>query len=789
MNKPSRPGYLLALTLLIATTNGARAQEPPPAVESITRQIQAAVDAGKVPALSIALIIDQKVVWSAGFGIADPATETRADADTAYRVGSVSKLFTDVAAMQLVEQGKLDLDQPVSTYLPDFKPINPFDKSITLRQLMSHRSGLVRESPVGHYFDPTSPSIEATVQSLNDTELVFEPESRTSYSNAAITVVGRVVEVVSGEPFAQYVSKHVIDPCGMTNASFVATPEIKAKLAQAIMWTYDDRTSPAPTFALGTLPAGNLYASANDLSKFVLMLMAGGVGPGGRVLKEETIKSMYIPQFQAAGARSGFGLGFALGDLDGELAVGHGGAVYGFSTQVQFLPEKKLGVVVMASRDCANGLVNRIARQAISSVIDGTAAPTVDSPPFVTDHAELAKLEGRYSDEEGGFDVWLQGGHLYSMPLRGGVRSEWSVDSDGSCLIGGIIQEGIARFARQPDGSLVEKRLEVGKVVDGRVLREVEVPKPSPPPHAWEGLIGEYGWPHNVLYILERDGKLHALIEWFFLYPLEDLGNDTFAFPDWGLYQGEKLIFERDRFGRARKVVAASVPFERRSIPGEDGTTFQINPIRPVDELRKEALHATPPEEEGEFRDADLVELAKLEPGIKLDIRYATTKNFVGAPFYSQARAFLQRPAAEALVRAHHSLEKQGYGLLIHDAYRPWSVTKMFWEATPQESRGFVANPAAGSKHNRGCAVDLTLFDRSTGEAVDMVGGYDEFSDRSAAFYPGGTDLQRWQRALLREAMEAQGFNVISNEWWHFDYQDWPKYRIQNTSFENLGSD
>jgi serine beta-lactamase-like protein LACTB len=149
-------------------------------------------------------------------------------------------------------------------------------------------------------------------------------------------------------------------------------------------------------------------------------------------------------------------------------------------------------------------------------------------------------------------------------------------------------------------------------------------------------------------------------------------------------------------------------------------------------------------------------------------------------------KAFLQRPAAEALVRVHRKLAEQGYGLLIHDAYRPWSVTKMFWEATPEKDRIFVANLAQGSRHNRGCAVDLTLYERSTGKAVKMVGGYDEMTDRSYPDYMGGTSLERWHRELLRQAMEAEGFSVYEAEWWHFDYKDWRKYPILNLTFEEL---
>jgi D-alanyl-D-alanine dipeptidase len=182
----------------------------------------------------------------------------------------------------------------------------------------------------------------------------------------------------------------------------------------------------------------------------------------------------------------------------------------------------------------------------------------------------------------------------------------------------------------------------------------------------------------------------------------------------------------------------------------------------------------------------DLVELTSLDPTIKLDIRYASTNNFLGAPLYTSAKAFLQRPAAEAVVRAHRKLGEQGYGLLIHDGYRPWYVTKIFWDATPVKDHIFVADPAVGSRHNRGCAVDLTLYDRKTGRPSQMVGGYDEFSDRSYPDYVGGTSLQRWHRDLLRHAMEDEGFTVYEAEWWHFDFKDWKKYPIGNERFEEL---
>jgi zinc D-Ala-D-Ala dipeptidase len=215
--------------------------------------------------------------------------------------------------------------------------------------------------------------------------------------------------------------------------------------------------------------------------------------------------------------------------------------------------------------------------------------------------------------------------------------------------------------------------------------------------------------------------------------------------------------------------------------------SFHITPLRPMEELRAEALKAQPPHEQGSFRAPDLVELVKLDPTIKLDIRYATTNNFLGTAVYTQARAFLQRPAAEALVRAQHELEASGYGLILHDGYRPWYVTKIFWDATPGTQKIFVANPAEGSKHNRGCAVDLSLYDLKTGKEVEMPSGYDEMTTRAYAYYPGGTPEERARRELLRRAMVKQRFLVNPTEWWHFDYVDWKRYPVLNTKFEDLG--
>ena len=209
-------------------------------------------------------------------------------------------------------------------------------------------------------------------------------------------------------------------------------------------------------------------------------------------------------------------------------------------------------------------------------------------------------------------------------------------------------------------------------------------------------------------------------------------------------------------------------------------------PASKLEQLRADALLAQPPEETGEFLVTDLVEVVTLDPSLRIDVRYAGSNNFLRSPIYPEARVFLQRPAAEAVVRANRAVQAQGYGLLLFDGYRPWYVTWMFWEATPAGKRNFVADPATGSRHNRGCAIDLTLFDRKTGLEVPMPSGYDEFSERAHPNYAGGTAEQRAARDLLRAAMAAEGFTVNDDEWWHYDCHDWQKYRIGNAFFKDL---
>jgi len=182
--------------------------------------------------------------------------------------------------------------------------------------------------------------------------------------------------------------------------------------------------------------------------------------------------------------------------------------------------------------------------------------------------------------------------------------------------------------------------------------------------------------------------------------------------------------------------------------------------------------------------DLELVEIKKAIPSIQLDIRYASTNNFMQQVMYAQARAFARKPVVQQLKKIQAELKKQGYGLKIYDAYRPYAVTLAFYDKASDKS--FVANPKQGSKHNRGCAVDLSLIDLKTGQDVPMPTPYDSFE---AAASPDYQDLQPdviRNRDFLIAVMHKHGFRVIKNEWWHFDFVGWQNFSLMDIPFEQL---
>ena len=320
-------------------------------------------------------------------------------------------------------------------------------------------------------------------------------------------------------------------------------------------------------------------------------------------------------------------------------------------------------------------------------------------------------------------------------------------------------------------------------------------PRPSP---AIEAIVGEYGEGATRVVIREMGGALEVSTDDRRFEAVKEAGSDLYAAdhlefridrgvrglplgsPNRGTRKGAAVLRGSATIVKGLSIGTTFLP--RRDFGGDEGV-FRITPLREVADLMKEARASRPPSEPGEFLPAHLVDVRSLDKSLALDVRYATTANFLATPVYARAQVMMQQAAAQALVRAHRALKPLGLGLMLHDGYRPWFVTWVFWNATPEASREFVADPALGSKHNRGCAIDLTLFDLKTKQPLELTGLYDEMSPRSYPDYPGGTSRQRALRELLRQTMEREGFTVYESEWWHFDYKDWKHYAIGNESW------
>ncbi len=304
--------------------------------------------------------------------------------------------------------------------------------------------------------------------------------------------------------------------------------------------------------------------------------------------------------------------------------------------------------------------------------------------------------------------------------------------------------------------------------------------KPRPAPAALLQFIGDYQKDGINFSVAEVNGKLYLITKNSSI-PLREKLAGIYELPARNPFNAAQVEFIQNRDHLTSNAKIKNTTYERSVC------SLRITPLKPVSLLRKEALAATPPREGRNLRKPELVEVNIFDPAIRLDIRYATKNNFMGIVLYDEARAFLQKPAAEALTKADAALREKGYGLIIFDAYRPWYVTRMFWDATPDTQKIYVADPVKGSRHNRGTAVDITLYDISTGKEVDMGGFFDEFGVRAWPTYRGGTSLQRWHRALLQDEMKKQGFTVYPNEWWHFDHETSTEYPIMNVKFQDIG--
>lgn len=244
--------------------------------------------------------------------------------------------------------------------------------------------------------------------------------------------------------------------------------------------------------------------------------------------------------------------------------------------------------------------------------------------------------------------------------------------------------------------------------------------------------------------------------------------------------------FERDPDGYGVTCKIGGNRYSRMFFGADHGKPFRLPAHADWPALKKIAQEAVMPEGLTSGNKAQLVDLTKIVPGIKLDLRYASDNNCFGFPIVDVPKAYLEQESAMALARVQKRLADYGYGLVVWEAYRPWSVSKLAYDAFPDDKKSMLPTPEEGFSHNTGRAVDLSLYYLETGDLVGMISDFDEPSVRQYTKFAGGTELERYQRDLLHQLMSLEGFKGSDMEWWHFDYQPDSIYSHLNLPLQEL---
>lgn len=419
-----------------------------------------------IPGLAVAVVDDSRVLWAEGFGYTNDDHKTAITPDTIFSVQSSSKTYTAVAIMTAVQDGLLDLDTPITTYLPDFTVHSIFEehpeRKITLRMLLSHTAGFSHEAPVGNNFDLEPVTFEAHIQSISDTWLRFPVGTGYAYSNLGIDLAGYILQTVSGQPFAQYVQDRLLLPLSMVNSSFDMA-QIRANPNRAV-----GHSSPRPEVPLEIpmLAAGGLYTSANDMARFIQFHLNQGSAAGQTVLSPALLDEMYTVPSPTEGNHEGYALGVARTQWhQGREAVifSHGGGGFGFLSDMWWLPELKIGIVVLTNAtdhhlkgELALNILNdfvydptsvyyerlmALPRRTVVRDGDGRYRPPVGLaqaiaeqalPPSDQDQLRWAKYIGDYSTAVWGVldpsqasgQVYQQGSHLFIEVKVGGTANK-----------------------------------------------------------------------------------------------------------------------------------------------------------------------------------------------------------------------------------------------------------------------------------------------------------------------------------------------------------------------------
>lgn len=424
-----------------------------------------------LPGLAIAVVHDQELVWSHGFGVADLQTKAPVTPGTIFRIASITKTFTATAIMQLRDRGKLRLDDPVVQYLPWFTYKNRHADGpvVTIRHLLTHTSGLPREAAFPYWTDHKFPSREQLIAALHEQESVFEPETRYKYSNLGMAILGEVVAAASGMSYDAYVTKNILEPLGMTSTSVMPREDLKARRATGYDRRLDDGSrKPVELMdARGLISAANISSTVEDLGRWASFHMLESRNTPGQIVKGSTLREMHRVQWVNRSWTGGSGIAFSVAKGDGRQTYGHGGWVGGNRSQFTVSPKEKVGVIVMVNAD--DGDPGFFAARAMAMLAPAIAKITAVAPPAPPFDPSWQKYVGTYTDPSGwetqvlimDKTLMMYGWNYPPEDDPMGSLSELVFEKEGVFRVGGEDGSGeLVYFEMGPDGKVARIKAE-----------------------------------------------------------------------------------------------------------------------------------------------------------------------------------------------------------------------------------------------------------------------------------------------------------------------------------------
>jgi CubicO group peptidase (beta-lactamase class C family) len=472
--KHPRSAVLFLATTASVSAAPARAQSVAnhPRVVEATTVVEKWLDAerayDRIPGVSAAVVLDQEVIWQGGFGYADLQRRTPATPTTLYSICSISKLFTSVALMQLRDQGKVRLDDPVGKHLPWFTIKNPAPEAgpVTIEGILTHASGLPREAAYPYWSAPSFefPTRDQIITAVSGQEMLYRPETFFQYSNLGLTLAGEVVAAASGRPYAEYVRANILEPLAMKDTHpDMPVEERGRRLATGYgAWEREGDRRVLPFYQTKGIAAAAGYAStALDLAKFASWQFRVLARTETEILDANTLREMHRVHFIDPDWETTWGLGFAVSRSDGKTFVGHGGSCPGYRTELLLKTDERIATIAMTNAIDANA--SALARRTYELVAPALKAAKDDSGKTKPADPALEPYLGGYAASFGG--------EMHVIRWEGGLATLYLPTDNPARSITKYRKTGDHTFKRiRRDGELGEAlTFEIGP--DGRAAR------------------------------------------------------------------------------------------------------------------------------------------------------------------------------------------------------------------------------------------------------------------------------------------------------------------------------